>query len=174
LAAGLGGAALAKVPPDGKRVLVVERETQFRDRVRGEYLQPWGVPEVQKHGLFETLRDRCANEQPFQDVIGMGPARDLRKTTPQQLPAWTFFHPAMQEIVLDAARVAGAEIWRGASVREVRLRSNPTALVEREGHARELSARLIVAADGRSSMARNWGGSHRSAAVKNCSERASC
>jgi len=49
---GVGGAALAKVlAENGERVLVVERETQFKDRVRGEYICPWGVAEAQKLGF---------------------------------------------------------------------------------------------------------------------------
>ncbi len=156
---GLGGAALAKVlAENGKRVLVVEREAQFKDRIRGEFMQPWGVAELPKVGLYETLLQRCANEQPFLHLLGTGPARDLRVTTPQRLPAWTFFHPTMQEVVLDAAGAAGAEIRRGATVREVRLGTSPTLIIDRDGQVLELSARLIVAADGRSSSARSWGG----------------
>jgi flavin-dependent dehydrogenase len=49
---GLGGAALAKVlAENGVHVLVVERETTFKDRVRGEWIAPWGVAEAQKLGL---------------------------------------------------------------------------------------------------------------------------
>ena len=45
---GLGGAALAKAMAEhGARVLVVERETQFKDRVRGELWHPGVWP---KHG----------------------------------------------------------------------------------------------------------------------------
>jgi menaquinone-9 beta-reductase len=44
---GLGGSALAKVMADhGARVLVVEREKQFKDRIRGEFFAPWGVAET--------------------------------------------------------------------------------------------------------------------------------
>jgi hypothetical protein len=32
----------------GARVLVVERELRFKDRVRGEWMSPWGVVEAQK------------------------------------------------------------------------------------------------------------------------------
>jgi flavin-dependent dehydrogenase len=40
---GLAGAALAKALAErGARVLVLERETRFRDRVRGEAMHPWG------------------------------------------------------------------------------------------------------------------------------------
>ena len=53
---GLGGSALAKVMAErGARVLVVERETHFKDRVRGEALAPWGVENVRRLGLFDCL-----------------------------------------------------------------------------------------------------------------------
>ncbi|HXZ89296.1 MAG TPA: FAD-dependent monooxygenase [Candidatus Binataceae bacterium] len=46
---GLGGAALAKVLAEkGLRVLVTERESEFKDRIRGEWMAPWGAAEVQK------------------------------------------------------------------------------------------------------------------------------
>jgi flavin-dependent dehydrogenase len=42
---GLGGSALAKVMAgSGARVLVLEQEARFNDRVRGEFLPPWGSP----------------------------------------------------------------------------------------------------------------------------------
>jgi 2-polyprenyl-6-methoxyphenol hydroxylase-like FAD-dependent oxidoreductase len=156
---GLGGAALAKVLAEhGKRVLVIERETQFKDRIRGEYLQPWGVAESQRIGLYDTLMEKCAHEQPYFDYIGLGPVRDYRTTTPQRLPALTFYHAAMQEAVLDAARDAGAEVWRGAAVRSVYLGKPPKVAIDRDGEARDLTARLVVCADGRSSAGRGWGG----------------
>ena len=47
LGGGLGGAAFAAVMAKaGARVLVVERETRFQDRVRGEFMEPWGVAET--------------------------------------------------------------------------------------------------------------------------------
>lgn len=156
---GLGGAALAKVLAEhGKRVLVVERETQFKDRIRGEWIAPWGVAESQRIGLYDTLMEGCAHEQPYFNFIGMGPPRDLRITTPQRLPALTLYHPAMQETVLDTALKAGAEVWRGATVHTVSPGETPRVSVDRDGQLRELTARLVVCADGRSSAGRGWGG----------------
>jgi menaquinone-9 beta-reductase len=155
---GLGGAALARMlVENGKRVLVVEREIEFKDRIRGEAMGPWGVLELQKLGLYELLSEKCAHNQPYVNTIGMGPVRDLRTTTPQHLSALTFYHPAMQEVVLEAAREAGAEIWRGWVARVVRPGAPPTVSVERGGVVRNLTASLVVAADGRSSSARAWG-----------------
>jgi 2-polyprenyl-6-methoxyphenol hydroxylase-like FAD-dependent oxidoreductase len=91
------------------------------------------------------------------------------------LSALTFYHPAMQEVALDAARAAGAEIWRGCAAREVRPGAPPTVSVERGGVVRNLTASLVVAADGRSSSARVWGkfnarrGSQRLLALARCS-----
>ena len=62
---GLGGSALAKNMAEiGVRVLVLERERQFSDRVRGEWLAPWGVAEAQRIGVYDTLLERCAHELP--------------------------------------------------------------------------------------------------------------
>ena len=155
---GLGGAALAKVLAEkGLRVLVTERESEFKDRIRGEWMAPWGAAEVQKLGLYDRLIQTCAHEEPFFNLLG-NPLRDFRTTTPQKLPALTFYHPAMQEVVLDSARDAGAEVWRGVSVRQVKPGTLPVVAIEDDGAVCELTARLVVCADGKSSMGRTWGG----------------
>jgi menaquinone-9 beta-reductase len=117
---GLGGASLARLlASNGVRVLVAERELQFKDRIRGEWMAPWGVAEAQRAGIYDLLMEQCAHENPYVASLGR-PAVDLRTTSLQRLPALTFYHPAMQEVVLEAARSAGAEVWRGVSVREVK------------------------------------------------------
>jgi 2-polyprenyl-6-methoxyphenol hydroxylase-like FAD-dependent oxidoreductase len=142
---GLGGAALAKVMAEhGARVLVLERARQFRDRVRGENLVPWGVAELRTLGFYALLRDGCGHELLCIDTcLGPGPLdhRDLVATTPMQAPGLSFYHPRMQEVLLAAATDAGAEVRRGTSVHEVRLGVVPT-----------------VVADGRTSLTRRWGG----------------
>jgi menaquinone-9 beta-reductase len=156
---GLGGAALARMlAANGLSVLVAERERQFKDRIRGEWIAPWGVAETQKLGIYNLLMATCAHEQPFFHFMGLGPPRDLRATTPHQLPALTFLHAAMQEVVLDSATTAGAEVWRGTTVRDVRAGLKPVASVEKDGVVHELTTRLVVCADGRTSMGRTWGG----------------
>jgi 2-polyprenyl-6-methoxyphenol hydroxylase-like FAD-dependent oxidoreductase len=116
------------------------------------------VAETQKLGLHDLLLKTCAHEQPFLLFVGMGPVRDLRITTPRSLPALTFSHPAMQEVVLKAAQSTGAEVWRGASVRNVRPGQPANATIEVEGVLHDVYARMVVCADGRSSMGRTWGG----------------
>lgn len=157
---GLGGAALAKAMAEhGARVLVLEREQQFKDRIRGELLLPWGVAEARALGIYELLRDTCGHEVPWFDTyLGSMPTghNNLPALTPQQAPSLTFYHPTLQEVLLQAAADAGAEVRRGATVREVKLGTTPTVVVEQNGHIQEIPARLIIGADGRSSLVRKW------------------
>jgi len=159
---GLGGAALAKAMAEhGARVLVLEREVRFKDRVRGENMVSWGVAETQALGLYDLLRTTCVHglsHLGFYIGPEFGEPRDLLATTPQRLPFFAFYHPAMQEVVLQAATEAGAEVRRGASVRDVRPGGVPMVVVEQEGRVEEIQARLIVGADGRGSVVRKWAG----------------
>ncbi len=110
---GLGGAALALVMARaGARVLVLEREPTFRDRVRGEFLPPWGVAEAEQLAISDLLR-QCGHTVPSVEM-GLGHPRDLPSTTPQGMPAIGFSHPEMQELLLQAAVSAGAHVRREA------------------------------------------------------------
>jgi len=169
---GLGGSALAKSMAErGRRVLVLERERQFKDRVRGEYMTPWGVAETHELGIYEPVRKVGGLDVRYVDM-GFGP-RDLIATTPQQMPSLAFYHPEMQEAVLAAAQSAGAEVRRGVSVTEIRPGPNPSVVIHnlkseissessqseiRNSKSETLTTRLVVAADGRASMARKWAG----------------
>jgi 2-polyprenyl-6-methoxyphenol hydroxylase-like FAD-dependent oxidoreductase len=87
------------------------------------------------------------------------PVRDLTATTPQRAPLLTFFHPTMQETLLEWAAGKGAEVRRGVTVTGVKGGADPTVtMVGRRGPAEQLHARLVVGADGRRSMVRHWGG----------------
>jgi menaquinone-9 beta-reductase len=158
---GLGGSALAKVMAEaGARVLVVERETQFRDRVRGEYIEQWGLAEARKLGLYEMF---CATGHEIPSIDNyIGPAllgrRDCIATTAHNCPTLGIYHPALQEMLIDAAAKAGAEVRRGASVRAIKPGARPSVIIEQAGRSDEVSARIVVGADGRSSAMRKWGG----------------
>ena len=59
---GIAGAALAhSMAKAGRQVLVFEAETQFKDRVRGEVVVPWGVAEAQALGLEVALQQADAS-----------------------------------------------------------------------------------------------------------------
>jgi 2-polyprenyl-6-methoxyphenol hydroxylase-like FAD-dependent oxidoreductase len=153
----LGASAFAAcMARRGVRVLILEKETQFKDRVRGEYLCTWGVAEAKKLGIDAALMKSCATEVPFIDM-GFGP-RNLVDTTSQQLPSISFFHPEMQETLLAEAEQAGAEVRRGVSVTNIQPGTSPSLQVTSNGREEQIFARLVVAADGRGSAARKWAG----------------
>ena len=70
---GIAGSSLALVMARaGARVLVLEREERFRDRVRGEGIHVWGTVDVKALGVYDILLGRCAHELPF-IAISPGP-----------------------------------------------------------------------------------------------------
>lgn len=159
---GLGGAVLAKnMAERGVRVLVLEREKQFKDRVRGEFMTSWGVAEAKKLGIYELLCKGPAHQISWADFF-LGTElmvhRDAVATTPHQLPCISFYHPAMQECLIAAAKSAGAHVRRGVTVQGVRPGATATVVVEQNGRTEEIGARLVVGADGRSSTARTSAG----------------
>jgi len=159
---GLGGSALAKTMAErGARVLVVERETRFKDRVRGEALAPWGGAEAKRLGIHSLLTDAGGSMTRYMRLFFEGAQaveRDLFATTPQAAGWLTYYHPKMQELLIEAAAKAGADVRRGARVRNVKPGAPAVVTVEQGGKSEEVSCRLAVGADGRGSMVRQWGG----------------
>ncbi|MEE2777136.1 MAG: NAD(P)/FAD-dependent oxidoreductase [Acidobacteriota bacterium] len=159
---GIGGAALGRqLARQGATVLVLERESEFRDRVRGEVLVPWGVAEARELDLVDLLTEHCGHELRFWNVhLGNAPfmQRDLIETSSGGLGAMTFFHPEMQNPLLAAAQEAGAEVRRGARVSSVEPGDPAHVTYLHEGTTHEIEAGLVVGADGRSSATRRWGG----------------
>jgi 2-polyprenyl-6-methoxyphenol hydroxylase-like FAD-dependent oxidoreductase len=146
---GIAASSLARAMAErGARVLVLEREKQFKDRVRGEGVMSWGVAEANELGICRLLKEQCAHEVPYVEA-GAG-LRDLRTTTLHQLPILSFPHQVMQETLLAAAENTGAEVRRGVSVEQIECGAEPAVVVN--GQVRErISARLVIAADGRGS-----------------------
>ena len=160
---GLAGATLARsLAGKGARVLVLERERVFRDRVRGELVHPWGVAETRLLGIYDLLKQTCGYEvrTRFNQIYGAPPAqpRDLIATTPHRAGSLHFPHPDMQEVLLDACTQAGATVQRGLRVTEVRAGPAPAVYADTDDGERTYRARLVVGADGRASACRKWGG----------------
>lgn len=159
---GLGGTALAlSMAKHGARVLVLERETKFKDRVRGEQVASWGAADAIDLGIYDLLTGTCAHELPWWDIYMMGKRmqhRNMLETTPRSTPNLTFYHPEMQEVIISAAEEAGAEIRRGVRVTGVRPSPAPEVVCANGAGEETLTARLVVGADGRTSNVRKWGG----------------
>ena len=159
---GIAGSALAKTMAEGgAKVLVLEREVEFRDRVRGEAIMPWGTAEAVELGIYDVIMASGGHELKWWDNH-QGPdstsRRDLTGTTPSKTSVTSFYHPEAQECLLAAAQKAGAEVRRGARVVEIKKRGGPAVVVEQDGRLETIQSRLVVGADGRDSLARQWAG----------------
>jgi len=163
---GLGGATLGRaLAGAGARTLIVERETTFRDRVRGEGIFPWGVVEARSLGVQHLLLDDGAHVVPFwKRYLGPGvtDCRDLPATTPAHTACLNFYHPAMQRTLLDAAQASGATVWRGAEIVGIdpadEVSHTSVAEIRMDGGYHRVTARLVVGADGRRSTVRRMAG----------------
>jgi menaquinone-9 beta-reductase len=152
LAGSVLGAAMAGV---GHRVIIIEKETEFRDRVRGEVLLPWGSLEARRLGVHDFLLETCASKvlcEIFMLGGEMHEPRDYTSTTPEGTSALSFYHPEMQEQLLRRAQVCGAEVRRGTAITAINPGPRPSADIASAEGKQVIEARLIVAADGRESQ----------------------
>lgn len=166
---GPAGAAVAhRMARAGAKVLLLERERRFRDRVRGDVVYPWGVREARSLGIHPAMTAGAARELRYwrTGIAGVParPARDLRAETGES--ALVFHHPELQQALVGAAAEAGAAVWRpatatgltrsGGGVRvSVRTKAEGGS---RPAQVREVEAALVVAADGRGSALRRRAG----------------
>jgi 2-polyprenyl-6-methoxyphenol hydroxylase-like FAD-dependent oxidoreductase len=99
---------------------------------------------------------------PFFNVYAMGMQTERRPfpaTTPTGEASLNIYHPDMQEALLASAARQGAEVKRGANVRDVSERDGRwTVTFVEDGETRSVTPRVVVGADGRSSKMREWGG----------------
>lgn len=160
---GIAGSALgATLAAAGLGVVVVERERRFRDRIRGEALHPWGAAEAARLGLLPLLRVAGARPLPvWQRYADRAPVDPFRwsEVLPDGHVEWAVPHPALQETLLAHAAAVGARVLRPARVTSFRRlpddRSRLAVSVDEDDEV-EVTARLVVGADGCRSAARRW------------------
>jgi len=160
---GIAGSALATVlARNGLDVLVLERQTEFRDKVRGEVILPWGVAEMLRLDLEKPLLDAgggYATHFVFYDEVF-----DPSEAEATALPVDQLFpgvpgcldvgHPQACEALIHSAETAGATIIRGVGDIEIQPGAAPAVRYEHDDIIHETSCRLIVGADGRNSTVR--------------------
>lgn len=164
---GIGGSALAlTMARAGRSVLLLEQTEVYEDKVRGEWIAPWGVDEVKRLDLYDLLVE--AGGHHITQHVTYDETRDPAVAEAEPLPLSIFRegvpgplclgHPHHCQTLFDAAAAAGAETRRGVRVTEVVTGEAPRVAFEQDGAREEVSARLIVGADGRTSQVREAAG----------------
>ncbi|WP_334163441.1 FAD-dependent oxidoreductase [Phenylobacterium sp.] len=160
---GIGGSALATVMARaGRSVLLLEQTEAYEDRVRGEWIAPWGVAEVQRLGLYDLLMGAGGHHitrhvtydetlDPSQAEASPLPLGIFREGVPGPL---CLGHPRHCQTLFDAAAASGATALRGVRILELEAGPEPRVRFEHEGRARAAGGRLLVGADGRTSHVR--------------------
>ncbi|KJC56934.1 hypothetical protein UP10_31655 [Bradyrhizobium sp. LTSPM299] len=160
---GIGGGALASVlARDGIKIVVLERETVFPDRVRGEWIAPWGVAEANRLDLLNLLQEHgglCISRNVLYDEIWSSDAAerhalDMTVMHPEAPGALCIGHPLMCNILHDAAVKCGVRFVRGVEHIEVTPGARPAVSFVHDGVTTTLSPRLVIGADGRNSQVR--------------------
>jgi 2-polyprenyl-6-methoxyphenol hydroxylase-like FAD-dependent oxidoreductase len=160
---GIGGSALAAVMAgQGKRVLLLEASEAYEDRVRGEWIAPWGVVETKRVGLYDTLVAAGGWHVPRHVTYDESREPDesetkileMDKMLPDIPGPLCIGHPHHCQTLFDAAGRAGAETLREVRVLKVEPGPAPKVTFEHAGKTRDATCRLIVGADGRASQVR--------------------
>ncbi|MBU6371290.1 MAG: FAD-dependent monooxygenase [Alphaproteobacteria bacterium] len=164
---GIGGAALAlTMARAGAHVLLLEKSTAYEDRVRGEWIAPWGVTETQRLGIYDLLR--AAGGHHLASHTTYDESRDPADSEARTMPLDMFApgvpgplclgHPRHCQLLFDAAVAAGAEALRGVEVEAVELGARPRVTFTHAGVRRTVEARLVIGAEGRQSLVRDAAG----------------
>lgn len=132
----------------GLRTLVIERETFPREKVCGDCLNPACTPVLQRLGVDGHVRQLPHGALQRVDFIAIG-GRTVSVELPRNAEI-AVKRSLLDDLLMERARQAGAEIREGATVTAVT--ASPSAPWWRiSANGQQFEARALVAADGRNS-----------------------
>jgi menaquinone-9 beta-reductase len=166
--AGVAGASIAAVlARGGLEVLLLERQRAYRDRVRGEYMAPWGVLEARAAGLETVLRGTHAVDARYfvgyDELVVPSAAETDKGDASAILPGvrgpLCASHPGACQALAGEAVRRGAELVRGVTEVRVQAGARPS-VTYLNGTEMQVRPRLVIGADGRASTVRKQSGIH--------------
>lgn len=163
---GIGGSALAATMAGaGWSVLLLEKAAEYEDRVRGEWIAPWGVAETKRLDLYDLLNGagghHLTSHVTYDESIppelaerGAMPL-DFLPGVPGPL---CIRHPVHCQTLFDEALKRGADARRPIIVKDIVLGDAPCVTFQQDGKTETACAPLIVGAEGRQSKVRKAAG----------------
>jgi 2-polyprenyl-6-methoxyphenol hydroxylase-like FAD-dependent oxidoreductase len=164
--AGIAGASIAAVlARGGLKVLLLERQRAYRDRVRGEYMAPWGVLEARAVGLETAIRGAHAVDArysvSYDELVAPSAAEAAKGDASTILPGvrgpMCASHPQACQALADEAVRLGAKLVCGVTEVRVQAGTRPS-VTYLNGTEMQVRPRLIIGADGRTSTVRKQSG----------------
>jgi 2-polyprenyl-6-methoxyphenol hydroxylase-like FAD-dependent oxidoreductase len=145
---GLAGSTVAAIlATKGYDVVVLERETAFKDRVRGENMLPWGVAAARRLGVLDRLIAHGGHRVPYFNMYVMGEMTDhrpLEQTTPGGDTSLNMYHPDLQEALFAEAEKSGATMRRSATVTGIESQNDRWSVTFSEGNqSQRIDARVV-------------------------------
>lgn len=161
-----GSSAASTLRGLGLDVALIEREQEFRDRIRGETIHPWGANELRSLGLYDLLvTEADALPTPFWHTWRDRSAKDpyaWATDFPAAPNGLSARHTFLQRTLFDNAVDAGVRTFRPATTNLTRTSGGVTLHVQDAGGEHTIVPRLVIGADGQRSGVRRWiGGSAR-------------
>jgi menaquinone-9 beta-reductase len=168
--AGIAGSALAiALARSGHGVTLLEKSTVHVDRVRGEFIVPWGVAEARALGILEVLENAGGNytvrSVPYGEDLSPEDARKYSVRMDRMVPgirgALNLGHPRICSALNEAAIAAGATLLRGVDLIRVSAGLRPRIEFTHAGSNHAIAPRVVIGADGRGSAVARQAGFHR-------------
>jgi len=165
--AGIAGVSLAVgLQKQGYRVLLVERESEPRERFKGEYLQPLVFQNLSKLGLESALKNEDSTEiteLKFTDLNGNGEVlSEILMKYPQGTCAYAISHYNLTKSLWKLANeILGDRFLTGATATPVNSEKNdfcesPIFQIQHNDNIFQVQPKVVFACDGRQSTVRKW------------------
>jgi flavin-dependent dehydrogenase len=148
-----GASAAIRLARSGLEVIVLDRSRFPRDKPCGEFLSPGATPILEDLGVRPAVEAAGALRLERVRIVAQGSTVELDFPDDLGAPPWGFSLSrfALDAILLEAARAAGARVLEGTRVEAVRLEPGRAVVGARarDGEPLSLDARIVVGAGGR-------------------------